>query len=251
MNTSGRITIEIFRDAETPDVDLTSIEKGFGMVQQVVPKLEVQGLDKVRAIRLTRPDQEYIDSTLIRWPRFGADLNIVATERPMITREQDSRFGDVSDELKGVVREMEAHASPTLGYTHKRERTFGGLAVALVNVKKPVFPHMVSSHEIGHMLALKEIGETYDGDAHCVLENCLMYPYEDPLIAEVPLAQDRKKGWRRLSASKPKHEKALIPRAETFCAECGEQMGRYAYLLTLVKQGQTIPPNLMWGSEVT
>lgn len=207
-----KILIEIFRDIETPDIDPQIAVAGIELVNEITnTSLEI--VNMTRKIRLSKAGAQTVKSSLIRWPTFLCDMNVVLTKRKL----------DIE----------EGHQSA--GYSHTYS-VGGGIAVTSTFEYNAVSPQSTTAHEIGHLFRLK-----YDGrdDAHCSNPKCIMH---DALNLQVETERVQKHGiatWReRIGLQPPEYSTVLSASNESFCKSCEHQLGMRAFFMIARKNGR-------------
>lgn len=220
------LSVEIFRDEDSRHLSPEIAEHGIDNVDRIV-----RGIEIVRATRLFRMPVNahgWVESSnRVRWPKFPADLNVILTEKPIAAGPDSKTLGDGSLSVGGV-----AHV----------DNTVDGLRVAIINTTLP-FADIAVAHETGHLLNLKNHGSTCDGEGHCVNDDCIMHPSQQPEITFTSQYIGRRGIFRRKSY----REKATGYKSSTeqFCEECSHQARVNSFMLQKAKSGEYVPPDLL------
>jgi hypothetical protein len=219
------LTVEIFKDLETPEVDLDCIAAGVARVAGVATGLAVERAG--RSLRLTRPGAPDVSFDYVRqWPRFSADINIIGTTRPIVTSDKTGLPGRRPEELQVVGN---SQISGPLRHL---------LRIALVRDAVGLEPDYTTAHEFGHLLNVRpKVLAQGVSKEHCASAECLMYsvyetaaaPYRDKALSTSRFIQNSIRPVRRLE----------------YCGGCAESIGRHAFFLTQLKNGLTVPDALL------
>lgn len=154
MFSKPKVSVEIFRDAATPTVDIECAEEGIENIRRVY-----KGIKIVRANRLIdlRSNE---DKLCISAP-------IVPTDRAAISLVLSGR----SIEQAGKSLVPHTIGARTVGFA------LAPLGTAVIDTNNGI-PMRTVTHETGHLFFLKESGETYDGVSHCTDDHCIMNAYD-------------------------------------------------------------------------
>lgn len=209
-NGTPKLSVELFRDAEMDLLDSEPFEAAVSYLNMI----SEEGLSIVaatRAIKITQPSKAHIDVDAIRWPRLSADLNIIATERPIYSRPP------------GDHREFSDYAPEEI---RKAGKAFPLTRASLVDVRVlPGATSSIAAHEIGHLLGLKGRGGSADSKGHCVDVSCLMRPTVTIEHSQERVAQKGVAGLlERLGMVKPHYRATTIHHNGGFCPECAQQL---------------------------
>lgn len=208
----NRLTVEIFRDATTPDASVDHALDGIEHFGQHTPHTAIEIVGSRRLIRTT--DGPVIDTNRIRWPQMRADLNLIMTERAL----SESKVIPP----RGAVDPFGSYERRTIGRSLREVTGYpGSSGVAIVNTLTAL-PSLTVAHESAHMMGLKQRGKAHDGDRHCTDSDCILYP-------EAP------------QGSEYSNNPSL---RRDFCQECGPQLGMRAFYLLERKHGKSVPDSL-------
>lgn len=194
------------------------------------------GLTVVRAgrrLRLTRAGAPFVNSSKIgNMPAFGADFNVVAT-----TRELYSPAGRDPAEDQRLVRKLgEAMSDGPLRHMSR---------VALVHIGADTDSRKVIRHELGHLFGVTPRMRAVEADPrqrHCAQRGCDMSQgIESPSFAydREPFDLDRARR-RGRAADRLRESVRPVASEAAFCGDCSEQVGRYAFFLTKLINGETV-----------
>lgn len=208
-----KLTVEIFRDADRPNLPLDVAEPGIDEVRRITAGIEI--VRTTRLLRVARPDQRMIKSDGIRWPNLDADFNIIVTDRPLVTVSGLREYG---------------HA--------ETQRGSANLGVAIIDTANPDYPIPMVAHEFGHLFDVKKTGENWDGHHHCRDEDCFMqiYPSETKIVSERIRQSGVKNFMERHGYRKAQYVDKKTSNANKFCEECAEQIDKEAFFLKSTKE---------------
>lgn len=231
---STQLTVEVLRDVDFPDLPTDEAEAAIDFINErvgCVGALAISGLAK--KIRIAKPGQDTIDAGKVRWPVMPADLNIILTERTLVSEQVGRHQNTINDAADLAIGGITVQKDPPL---------------AVIKVKSDNLS-VVSTieHEIAHMLGLKVRGDKADGAGHCIDLNCMQYHKVTTSETAVDSPGVGIGGWlqrRGLIKCEQTLEKKVIN--TDFCDECVEQLGRNAFFRSKQKAGETIPVTLLW-----
>lgn len=229
------LTVEVFRDIETPEVPLEGLHAGIEQMTHLAVGLTLERSG--RRMRLSKPDAASIDLDKIdNWPRFTADINVVATTRPLTTTRELRVPSQQSVGLRII------GDSCVEGPLRKKTR------VAVVRVASGINPSNVTRHEVGHLLDVcpKRLALPEDS-GHCATSKCLMYPaYEKAELPELgELLVRGREHVRRRAAAEFLRQTLRTASWIDFCGSCAESIGRNAFFLTKAINGEFVPDVLL------
>ena len=219
------ITVEIFRDYVTPEVEIDTVLKGMDILKGITNAIEV--VNDMRMIRLNGVDTDFIDSNHdFNWPDFSADINIFATNRPLATN------GVLDEQVYGATAQRLGVALIPIKPTATR--------VALVTSTEGKSSSLAVAHEVGHLFDLKRSGETNDQNGHCLDEHCVMFPMAatTEVISTEPTATSRR--WLKLGRTTMKDVYSHESSIQEFCLECANQPGQTAFFWQRAKAGHHV-----------
>ena len=213
------LTVEIFRDADTPDISLDEVEAGIEAVRTIATGLQI--VRKNRLVRIATPGADVVYPSKVRFARQSTDYNVVLTGR------------ELRDDL---VKDDDKVESKIAGMTYKRVSIITSTSI---DVK------LATQHETAHLLHLKRSGDAHDGDGHCTNEGCIMLANADvrPLY-KFTFTQTRWDKVLRRPGTLHHEMVGIESERKAFCGECTQQLGMIAFYLQKLKAGEAIPPAL-------
>lgn len=152
------ISVEIFRDLETPDVSINDAVAGLADIQQLIEPLKI--IDKNRRLKLSKLGSSAIYTNQITSFNIRSDFGIILTERPIIVAS-----GAKDNKLQS--------GQITVGNTWPNGRSS---PFSLIDAQRSYSVKNSTMHELGHLFRVPGSGESYDGDCHCIDDNCVMHP---------------------------------------------------------------------------
>jgi hypothetical protein len=216
-----KLTVEVFRDIALDRLDVAPVEAAIGYLNVVSEEAFCIAGAK-RALNIGSAERGYVDPSMVRWPRFGADINIVATSVPVFALTEAEKQMRPEDRFKSAQR--------TIGVA------VGVRRVCVINVA--VFSEMVSqavTHEVGHLLQLKKRGETWDKAGHCLKETCVMWQYATDAQHEERVRQKGIKALLEKNGYRKAEYETVRSRNAGFCEECAYQLHEFASLQRGIK----------------
>lgn len=221
VESDPRLTVEIFRDTTLDRLDVAPVEAAIGYLNVISEgALSIAGAK--RALNIGSAGRGYVDPSMVRWPRFGADINIVATSAPVFSLTEAEKRMRPEERLESVQR--------TIGVAMSICR------VCVINVAG--FSEVVSqavTHEVGHLLQLKKRGETWDKASHCLNETCVMSPFATSTRQEERVRQTGIKALLERNGYRKAEYEAVHIRNAGFCEECARQLHEFASLQRGIK----------------
>ncbi len=139
MSDVSSLSVEVFRDFSTPEVNLEPVLEDLRILQVITGAIEV--VKTTRQLKFLQDNHVIERNPYMKLPKFDADLNVVAT-----TRELGS----------SVVPYSGIAYTPSNGPNRR---------LAFVNTRPEDGKH-ATGHNVGHLLGL--------GECHC--SGCMMYP---------------------------------------------------------------------------
>lgn len=221
---SKKLSIEILHDHLTPDLDIEQIIDGINITAEVAGKFEV--IDSNRPTILTKTETDIVNLDDVLHTITNADINIIATGR-LIERHEDNR---------------------TAGFTSvgpNNEQALGQ-RVSVISMHNEAQVNDVTSHELSHALNLKFHGENYDGGAHCLCEDCVMFPSinSESIVVNSLTRLERLKRSVGLNVRVPKIERPV----KSHCEECARQLAANVFNLIQYKSGVFYPSSVIYPS---
>lgn len=217
---SKHLSIEVFRDYETPEVPTESAEQAVELLIKYTDGIAISSMNRMIKIG-TKSTLPEIESIRFPYTSMNSDLNLIVTSRPFESK-------DPGMVLKGIAQR----------HTHD-----GGVKrVAIVSTDKNRNPDITGAHELGHLLNMKSHGETFDGKGHCSLPDCMMHgvrnvPMDDIRIARASVMSNLAKRFQRVQDVVVENRPH-----ENLCNECAYQLGENAFWLLRAKNGMSLPP---------
>lgn len=216
------LSVEVFRDVSS-EADSSVGREGVELVNSFVKNLRVIRSD--RAIKLSKPDAAEVDLAKVKWPAFSADLNVIVTDKSLLSADSESRQAQILGEA---------------------QTWSDGSRVATIDVanSKAQAPFIVA-HETAHLIGVsyKRRGEE---DKHCDIDECMMYPYSATTTEKVLRPQRGLRAWReRHGYVKSEWDEREVAVQKSFCGSCIEQLAQRAFFLLMQKQGKHVPDTLL------
>jgi len=212
---TNKISIEVFRDVEAPDIDPEIAIAGIESVNTHIDSpLEI--IDTTRRIRVSKAGSHVIRSSGIRWPTIPSDIALVLTARKLVVTDDHDSIG-YSDI-----------------YT-----TGGGFSVVSTFGDGALSPQSTVAHELGHLLKLK-----YDDtqDSHCPSPECIMYSNIIKREEERRVQKTGLDAWReRMGYQMAEYRTVEVASNDSFCTPCQSQLALRAFYMIARKNGQAIP----------
>ena len=212
------ITVEVFRDADSPEIDTNIGVEGASFVSLATPNLEV--VKDTRKLRIPGKESDTLHSGFINFPPLTSNFNILLTTK---------KVGSIAIQ-DGITKE-------TVGFAMKL--TAPDRSIAVVNVETPD-PHLIVAHEIGHMLNLKY--PNHSDPAHCETPFCLMCASTTSVTTSERIKKRgldgllERRGWRPAE-----YEERTTTQNTSFCDPCNDQLARKSFFLLKHLKGETIP----------
>ncbi|MCA9334840.1 hypothetical protein KC953_01730 [Candidatus Saccharibacteria bacterium] len=153
------ISVEILRDHNTPDV---AVELAVRALRSLDPILDngLSIVDSGRIEPVSVPGSTIVDTDNIPRLDIRADFGIIMTHNELTVRPEKS---------KKIIRENTILAG--MAYSRGKNRPYG-----IIDANQSGVPEHIVTHEFGHLLRIKHGGEYYDGESHCTIDECNMYP---------------------------------------------------------------------------
>lgn len=153
---NNSIRVGIYRDIETPEVDINSAVVGIDKLHEKFGRIAIT--ETHRFVQLTRRPQTPITADSVNWLETPNHMNFVITNRPI----HDGPKQSTNDSL--VTVGMSIH------------RLLRKPFVVIETMHAPHLIENVIQHEAAHLVKVKNHGEYYDKKDHCNHPNCLMQP---------------------------------------------------------------------------
>lgn len=234
MSNKSPLTVEIFRDADRPNVSLEGAESGIEFISDyLINRLAIAGMT-----RTIQYEQQLrgINPARFEWPGFTANLNVVVTDRSINVQpsafevELAAKYPSKEVITKGVSLVMQPGSTTAPRYAVVDVFNDDGQTAA-----------RVVAHEIAHLLGIKNRGVTWDNESHCTDDDCLQYPVmtQKDYPEGIP-----SRGLKNLAERMRLIEKQTEPVQtcnDTFCKECAHQLEGNAFFLGRAAAGKFTP----------
>lgn len=150
------ISVEIFRDIETPDVSIERAIAGLEAVRQIVMPLEIVARNGL--LRLSSYESNVIRTDKLPPVDIRTDFGIILTKQMIVMPAE---------------RQMPIHdGNLTVGLTNHPD---GASDYSIIDTWRTNSVINSTMHETGHLFSIPNGGETFDGGCHCMRPECLMY----------------------------------------------------------------------------
>jgi hypothetical protein len=207
------ISVEIFREVTSPDVDVQIAHEGLAAVNAIAKNLEI--IKDTRKLNLGGEAGAPL-SRNIRWPFLQPDLAVILTNRP---------FGETElgpDYIK-------------VGHSERLLHLDRAISIVNVNASNPV---ATVAHETGHMLGLTYANQ--EDSMHCELESCTMNAAIKESVGSL-ISSEIYNWFEEQGLRTPGHKNRYAKDGTEFCDPCQEQLARRSFFLLQHKQGKHIP----------
>lgn len=216
------LSVEIFKDVDS-EADTEAGRQGVELVNSFVRNMRVVRND--RGLRLSNQGSGSVNLSKVRWPVFSADLNVIVTDKTILSDGQNEQAGTVLGEAQTW--------------------TNGSRIATIDTARSGAGARFVVAHETAHLIGLnyQRQGEK---DGHCDIDECVMYPYSVKDTDKILRPQGGFRAWReRQGYIKPEWEERETLIQKSFCGNCIEQLAQRAFFLLMQKQGRTVPDTLL------
>lgn len=216
---SRKISVEVFRDIDTPDADPAIAVAGLDLVNvHTEHALDLVNID--RKMRIARPGDEVVNAAKINWGSSPIDMRLIVTDRPLVTAEL-------------------APGEP-LGFAQRDPMRGGGVAVISTFKSAALEPHLTASHEIGHLFNLA-YGEA-NSQPHCDDQSCIMAASARSTIDEVRTRRHGVGRWlERRGYLLPEYRAVESRLNREFCSPCTAQLSKRAFFMLKHRNGEHVP----------
>jgi len=223
-----QLSVEVFRDAHAPEVDVTYAANGINLVNQITDNSLVI-TDTRRKIAITKNESPTIRATAIRWPAHpSTDIQLVLTNRSLDASSPHTPSSDFDDLLFGEVA----------GYAERNPHKSGGVAVISTLRDTLVEPQFTVAHELGHLFGLRY----NDEGRHCEDNLCIMYPSSTPTVEYTRIPSSGLSGWlERQGYRKARYTPVESRVATSFCTPCEKQLAQRAFFILRHREGYFVP----------
>lgn len=160
MDYARRISIEIYRDIETPEIAIDAAVSGLEEVGQRVPGLDI--IARGGLMRVSQPGTETIETAKLPRLDIEADFAMVITGR---------RLAVPTDAMNVILP-----GNIVIGNTWPNGNT---KPFSLIDAERGLSPRITAKHELGHLLRFPREGRKFDGDCHCTSGRCVMHAVLD------------------------------------------------------------------------
>lgn len=220
MAKRDKLTVEIFRDKDTPSMSIDPVIVGVESLMKITDRLDVA--EATQTVEFQKSDDNIIDTTLLLDPG-RADINVFVTGSPFdLTNESGHR-------LLGF-----AHSLPSA-------RSLIGYRTAVISLYKNKNASLTAAHEIAHTLNVKEFGYKSDEQGHCVDPCCTMFSE-----AQSSELKERVANMMYRSIGKITRSPFVVETTngffstKTFCADCIEETNGNADALIDTLHGKSV-----------
>lgn len=168
MKASESLQVQIFQDTIGGAVNTETIEHGAEIFRAQGVALDI--VNKGRKLCIPQGEEKYILTDMVDPRPFGSDLGVLVTRRALLSADNLDKNGNVH-------RYREPDGTFTIGMAYNGTARIGArLAIVYAgDDATPAEQAETTAHELGHLISVKTSGETYDGDSHCVDEQCIMF----------------------------------------------------------------------------
>jgi hypothetical protein len=216
------LSVEIFRDVDS-EADSAIGREGVELVNSFVKNMRV--VRSNRALKLSQQGSDSVNLAKVRWPSFSADLNVILTDKTILSDSGNEQAGAVLGEAQTW--------------------TNGSRIATIDTAHSGASARFVVAHETAHLIGVtyQRLGER---DDHCDIDECVMYPYSVKVTDPVLRPQRGFRAWReRQGYVKPEWDVQETMIQKSFCGNCIEQLAQRAFFLLMQKQGRTVPDTLL------
>lgn len=161
MYGSKRISIEVFRDVETPEIPIDAVIAGLKEVRTLVPTIEVVARNGL--MRISDPGTEAIHTKSLPILDIETDFGMIITGRPIV--------------IPPSAASRIAPGNLVVGNTLP---TGLNKPFSIIDAARARFPRQTTKHELGHLFKIPHEGERFDGDCHCTDRKCVMHAISQP-----------------------------------------------------------------------
>jgi|GEM_PF-5362634 len=215
------LSVEVLRDADAPQLDITPVIEGVEYFNDVTDGLLTIS-NTSRRMRIAHADSSTVHGSLLNFKTPETDIQLVLTDR-----------------------NLRIDSSPrAVGYAVQNTKSSGGVAV--ISTNSSVTPaELTTAHELGHLVRLR-YGATYT-EHHCTDDQCLMHAHTNTINVPIPTQRPL---FRHFIPFADQLFPMYVPDFTTeevmvntsFCDTCIHQLGRRAFFITEARKGRYIPP---------
>lgn len=211
-----QLSIEVYRDVDTPEVDPAIGVAGIDIVNAVTNN-SLRLVASSRKIRIAQADSPLIDASKVRWGSSPLDMRLVLTNRSLRVngRERAIGFSDLNPEHSG------------------------GTAVVSTSGIGAAGPESTVAHELGHLFNMQY--KTEDSH-HCNSDTCIMHSELKRQIEDMRVPRRGIQRWlERSGRIMPEYQTVETNLNTQFCEPCEHQLARRAFFMIKYLQGQYVP----------
>lgn len=223
-----KIPVEIFRDVETPEVDVAIGHLALDILASVADNFTI--LKDSRQIRISKPGAPAVRAAALRLD--GSIQKITSAPYSIILTNRKLEMPDTPDDVIQT------------GYAQPFRDLRSGVAV--ISASSATHPGLTTVHEMGHLLGLQYKQESPHSKTsdHCSTEGCLMQEFHTSHSGE--LRRVVTKGitnWLERRGHIPVRytEGPEMRSSISFCQPCIDQLSKRAFFLAMHHEGQQIP----------
>lgn len=224
-----QLTAEIFRDYDTPSVDVAPVVGSLLDVRDIIGGLDVIGTRRKLKIGEGSP---LLPMGVLRGVMFDADFNVIVTDRPILP---PGATPVVAADGRLIAPGNSSSVLRTLPHLTR-------LAYVSSTGEHLMKPGTI--HQFGHLLDMRP--KEAVGKVHCSRPDCIMTPAaEQATISGEPQVDiELKIMLGKLGvAAIPKVENAWLP--SSMCDDCQDHAGMRAFYMREAKNGKTVPGPLL------
>ncbi|USN96243.1 MAG: hypothetical protein H6797_04165 [Candidatus Nomurabacteria bacterium] len=181
MQSNNKLRVGIYRDIETPETNIGGAVVAIDNLREKYKNIEIAETNKF--VRLTPSGEKSVPTNTVNWLETLNHINIVMTDRRIVDKP-----GDTPPENFGVI-------GTTLYRRLRRPFVIVDARFAWDSADRVV------THEVAHVLRIKDSGTYFDKVDHCNHPACIMQPITRPHLVD-------------------------------FCGECSEQLDERFYKLS-------------------
>ena len=155
MHYNRNLSIEIFRDSETPDVQIDLAVTALKEIQQISKHIKI--IERGGLLELSEPGLDVIYTRDMPLHDIRTDFGVILTSRRLV--------------LPSNVWEPGSNDRIVVG------NTWIGLdkPLTLIDAERTRSLKNSTKHEVGHFIGVPRKGKNFDGDCHCNRPACVMH----------------------------------------------------------------------------
>ncbi|USN96267.1 MAG: hypothetical protein H6797_04295 [Candidatus Nomurabacteria bacterium] len=155
MHYNRNLSIEIFRDSETPDVQVDLAVTALEEIRQITKHIEI--VERGNVLQLSEPGVDAVYTKDVPLHKIQTDFGIILSSRPLV--------------LPTMLGQPPNTGNITVG------NAWVGLdkPFAVIDAERTYSLKNSTKHEVGHFIGVPRKGKYFDGDCHCNRPNCVMH----------------------------------------------------------------------------